>query len=134
MYEFGGGKVTEHLGGIYEFLSKKKMESLQQLEVSAKPQSAETAEKPEISENKLSYLEQKEQNRQIRKLERQIEESENKITQKEEKLSAMEQELSTPEGAKNVDLLQKYLEAKNKLDREMNNWERLTLELEKFKV
>lgn len=132
VYEFGGGKVTEHLGGIYEFLSKKKMESLQQLEVSAKPQSAETAEKPEISENKLSYLEQKEQNRQIRKLERQIEESENKITQKEEKLSAMEQELSTPEGAKNVDLLQKYLEAKNKLDREMNNWERLTLELEKF--
>lgn len=134
VYEFGGGKVIEHLGGIYEFLSKKKMESLQQLEVSAKPQSAEMAEKPEISENKLSYLEQKEQNRQIRKLERQIEESENKITQKEEKLSAMEQELSTPEGAKNVDLLQKYLEAKNKLDREMNNWERLTLELEKFRV
>lgn len=134
VYEFGGGKVTEHLGGIYEFLSKKKMESLQQLEVSAKPQSAETAEKPEISENKLSYLEQKEQNRQIRKLERQIEETENKIAALEEKISDFEAQLSTPEGAANLDLLQTYLETKNKLDREMNNWGQLTLEIDKFKV
>lgn len=132
VYEFGGGKVTEHLGGIYDFLSKKKMESLQQLEISEKPQDAESENKAEISENKLSYLEQKELNRKIRKLERQIEESENKIAKLEEEISNFETRLSTPEGAANFELMQTYLETKNKLDRHMNNWEQLTLELEEL--
>lgn len=132
VYEFGGGKVTEHLGGIYDFLSKKKMESLQQLEISEKPQDAESENKAEISENKLSYLEQKELNRKIRKLERQIEESEDKIAKLEEEISNFETRLSTPEGAADFELMQTYLETKNKLNRAMNNWEQLTLELEEL--
>ena len=132
VYEFGGGKVTEHLGVIYDFLSKKKMESLQQLEISEKPQDAESENKAEISENKLSYLEQKELNRKIRKLERQIEESEDKIAKLEEEISNFETRLSTPEGAADFELMQTYLETKNKLNRAMNNWEQLTLELEEL--
>ena len=60
-------------------------------------------------------------------------EAENKITELETKIAAFEQELSTPEGAKNVELLQMYLETKVTLDRVMENWEGLTLELEERK-
>jgi ATP-binding cassette subfamily F protein 3 len=136
VYEFGGGKVVEHLGGIYDFLSKKKMETLQQLEAAApKPHQGGLSPdvKPDISENKLSYQEQKEHNRQIRKLEKDINEAENKITELETKLADFEQELSTPEGAKNVELLQTYLKTKAKLDGVMYSWEELTLELEEKK-
>ena len=132
VYEFGGGKVVEHLGGIYDFLSKKKLENLQQLEFSQKSaqQTTATVAKAEISENKLSYQEQKELNRQLRKIEKQIEEAEHNVAKLEKSLGEMESELATPEGASNVELLQKYLETKTKLDWAMNNWEQLTLELE----
>jgi ATP-binding cassette subfamily F protein 3 len=136
VYEFGGGKVTEHLGGIYDFLSKKRLETLQQLEVAApKPSQGgfPAEDKPEISENKLSYQDQKEYNRQLRKLEKEIAEAENKITELESKISDFEAQLSTPEGAANIELMQTYLETKAKLDRTMNNWERSALELEKKK-
>ncbi|MDO5665940.1 MAG: ABC-F family ATP-binding cassette domain-containing protein [Bacteroidia bacterium] len=134
IYEFGGGKVLEHIGGIYDFLSKKKLENLQQLELSKSPTSVKSEEKQEvISETKLSYQEQKERNREIRKIEKQIEEAENKITTLEQKIEALEVKLATPEGATDFELLQNYLEVKNKLDLAMNNWERLTLELEKSK-
>ena len=135
IYEFGGGKVLEHIGGIYDFLSKKRLENLQQLELSKSPVPSKQKEKEEsISENKLSYQEQKEQNRLIKRKEKEIQEAEEKITKLDERISEMEIQLSTPEGASDLDLLQKYLETKNKLDVVMNNWERLTLELEDLKT
>lgn len=132
VYEFGGGKVKEHLGGIYDFLSSKKLENLQQLELSVSPGSKSKTpqtdeEKP--TESKLSYQEQKELNRKQRKLEKQIEEAENKIESLENKLSEMEAELSTPEGAGNTELLQKYLDTKARLDQTMLHWEQLQSEL-----
>ncbi len=134
IYEFGGGKVLEHIGGIYDFLSKKKLENLQQLELSKSPTPSKSNDKQElVSENKLSYQEQKEQNRLIKRKEKEVHEAEEKITKLEERISEMETQLSTPEGASDFDLLQKYLETKNKLDTVMNNWERLTLELEEIK-
>jgi len=132
VYEFGGGKVREHIGGIYDFLSKKKMETLQQLELSVSPTVRREEKREDPSENKLSYQEQKEQNRQQRRLEKQVEEAEKKVASLEEKLKAMEVQLSTPEGASDMDLLQKYLEVKARLDQAMNNWERATTELETF--
>lgn len=134
VYEFSGGGVREHMGGIYDFLSKKKLENLQQLELSKSPATSKQKEKEEhLSENKLSYQEQKEQNRLIKRKEKEVQEAEEKITKMEERLSEMETQLSTPEGAVNFDLLQKYLETKNKLDAVMNKWERITLELENLK-
>ncbi|MDR1744091.1 MAG: ABC-F family ATP-binding cassette domain-containing protein [Dysgonamonadaceae bacterium] len=130
VYEFGGGKVVEHLGGIYDFLSKKKLENLRQLEFSTKTSASAVEDKTDLSENKFSYQEQKAQNRRLRKLEKQVEEVENRISDLEHALSKMETELATPEGATNFNLLQKYLETKSKLDQTMNNWEHLTLELE----
>jgi len=129
VYEFGGGKVREHIGGIYDFLSKKKMETLQQLELSVSPTARREEKREDPSENKLSY---QEQNRQQRRLEKQVEEAEKKVASLEEKLKAMEVQLSTPEGASDMDLLQKYLEVKARLDQAMNNWERATTELETF--
>jgi ATP-binding cassette subfamily F protein 3 len=133
VYEFGGGKVTEHLGGIYDFLSKKRLENLQQLELStsaaAKAEKKQKQEQEQPSENKLSYQEQKELNRKQRRLEKLIEEAENKIETLEKKISEMETELSTSEGASDTDLLQKYLEAQSRLDRTMQNWEQWQNEL-----
>lgn len=132
VYEFGGGRVREHIGGIYNFLAMKKMETLQQLELSASPTTKREEKREEPSENKLSYQEQKELNRQQRRLEKQVEEAEQKVASLEEKLKAMEEQLATPKGASDMDLLQKYLEVKARLDQAMNNWERTTTELEKF--
>ena len=132
VYEFGNGKVREHIGGIYNFLSKKKMETLQQLELSASPTSRKEEKREEPSENKLSYQEQKEQNRQQRRLEKQVAEAEQKVASLEVKLKKMEEQLATPEGASNMELLQQYLEVKARLDQAMNNWERATTELETF--
>ncbi len=132
VYEFGNGMVLEHLGGIYDFLSKKKLESLQQLEVNNTNTPKSEVKQTQPSDSKLSYQEQKEQNRKQRKLERQIEETESRIELLEKKIYTMETELATPEGASNVEMLQAYLDTKTNLDRIMNNWERLTLELESF--
>ena len=148
VYEFGGGKVTEHIGGIYDYLQKKKLDNLQQLELSKSPTetgqgaSSPKKEQKEVgstpagennsTETKLSYQEQKELNRRKRRLEKQIEEAESEIEIIETALAAMEEELATPEGASNAGMLQNYLETKTKLGRIMNNWERFTLELEKF--
>ena len=147
VYEFGGGRVTEHIGGIYDYLATKKLDNLQQLELSKSPattgrntSSPEKEEKPnkreevanEAAGQKLSYQEQKELNRRQRRLEKQIEEAESEIETLEATLAAMEEELATPEGATNTTMIQNYLEIKKKLDRIMNNWERFTLELEEF--
>ena len=129
VYEFGGGRVTEHMGGIYDFLAKKKLDTLQQLELSASTTKKEEKEE-QPSENKLSYRKQKEQNRQQRKIEKQVEEAEKKVALLEKKLKAMEEQLATPEGAGDMELLQQYLETKGQLEKAMNNWERWTLELE----
>ena len=95
VYEFGGGVVKEHIGGIYDFLQKKKIESLNELQLSASPTvSATKKEEPEtVSENKLSYEAQKELNKKIRKLEKRIADCEQKI----EKL-----EISMPGNARPV--------------------------------
>ncbi len=147
VYEFGGGKVREHIGGIHDYLSAKKLDNLQQLELSKSPattqQAASSSKKEEkqgkgeaaageATEQKLSYQEQKELNRRQRRLEKQIEEAENEVEALEATLASMEQELATPEGASNVTMLQNYLETKAKMDRILNNWERLTLELERL--
>jgi len=134
VYEFGEKKVTEHLGGIYDFLAKKKLDNLQQLETSLSTSPVRTEDKTNDRkrENKLSYQEQKERNRQIRKLEKELQETEDKITSMEEKLSSIETELITPEGASNATLVQSYIDLKNKITASMNIWERLALEIEKL--
>lgn len=133
IYEFDRGKVIEHLGGIYDFMAKKKLENQQQPETSIQNSYVRIEEKTnnQKRKNKLSYHKQKERNRQIRKLEKKIQETEEEITKMEED-SSIQSELTTPEGASNVSLLQSYIDLKNKITISMNIWEKLTLEMEKL--
>ncbi len=134
VYEFGRGKVIENLGGIYDFLSKKKLETLRQLEISVSSSRNGLVEDNEITstENKLSYQQQKEFNKQKRKVERQIEDAETSIEQLESKIEAIENKLSTPEGASNVELMKDYSDTKEKLEMVVKEWENLMVELEAF--
>ncbi len=134
VYEFGGGKVLEHMGGIYDFLEKKNMESLQQLELSSNhATSTEKDSKKLASENKLSYEEQKERNRVIRRLERKVEDLEKEIHQLELKTNKIETKLSTPEGAADSTLYQSHQEIQQRITDTMSNWEKALLELEEMK-
>jgi len=139
VYEFGGGRVTEYIGGIYDYLSSKRIDSLQQLELSkstaqSASQTETSAKISSSSDNRLSYQEQKELNGKIRKLERQVEEAEEKIETIENSISKMEEYLATPEGASDMEYLQKYLETKSKLDMIINKWEKSIIDLEKLQA
>ena len=130
VYEFGGGKVVEHLGGIYDFLRAKNIESLDQLSLS--PIQKE-AEQPVIKSNKDDWRERKERNKKITQLEKRIKESEGRIEKGEKRLKELDIILSTPEGAAHIDLCTEYAEIKQAMDREMEVWEQMSSDLEKLK-
>jgi ATP-binding cassette, subfamily F, member 3 len=132
VYEFGGGRVREHLGGIQYFLEKKKMDSLREIEVQAVSQ-AEAAGSKVPSENKLSYEARKEFNRQLKRLEKQVEECEAKIEILEKQVVQTEGMMVSPEGASNLALVQLHLKSKKALEEEMEVWEKATTELDALK-
>ncbi|MCC8171832.1 MAG: ABC-F family ATP-binding cassette domain-containing protein [Parabacteroides sp.] len=131
VYEFGNRQVKEHLGGIYSFLEKKKMDSLRELEKkTAVPEQADAESGEASSQNKLSYEARKEQSRAIKKAERAIAETERLIECTEKQLAELESRLSTPEGASDTGLYEAYSAAKKTLAEAMDKWTGQTLELE----
>ena len=134
VYEFGGGVVKEHIGGIYDFLQKKKIESLNELQLSASPTvSATKKEEPEtVSENKLSYEAQKELNKKIRKLEKRVADCEQKIEKLETEIGEVEADMATPEGASDMALYEKHQKLKKDLDQTVEEWETVSMELEEM--
>ena len=134
VYEFGGGVVEEHIGGIYDFLQKKKMESLNELQLSQSPatQSVKEAAAP-VSENKLSYEAQKEQNKKIRKLEKQVADCEDSISRLEQEIQAVEEQMATPEGASDMKLYERHQQLKQQVAKAEEEWETVLLELEELK-
>ena len=131
VYEFGGGKVKEHLGGIYDFLQTRQIESFRELE--AMPTKTEaigvTAVAP--SAGKLSYEEKKEQEKRIRKAERAVKDTEEKIVQLEDKIKEIEDKIAS--GAVDNDLFEEHAKTQQLLAEAMENWESATLELEELK-
>lgn len=134
VYEFGNQRIREHLGGIYDFLQRKKMDSLRELEAKRPVQLGENAANKEVSDQKLSYEERKEQQRQIKRLERAIEGSEKKITRLEKEIAAVEIDLSTEAGAADTALYEKHDRLKKELDETMELWAGQTLEKETMDV
>jgi ATP-binding cassette subfamily F protein 3 len=138
VYEFGGGCVREHLGGIYDFLNKKKLDSLNDLQKSAPSLSASPtlnasgADTPEPT-SKLSYEAQKELNKRIKKIEKQVAECEATIEQIESEIAAIEEKMATPEGAADMSLYEQHQALKQKLDSVVEEWERSSMELEEAK-
>lgn len=131
VYEFGHGRIREHLGGIYDFLERKKMENLRELErrntsVSPSPSAAvapkEMHAEPERSAQKLSYEEQKEQARRLRKLEKAVADCEREIANMEHKISELEARMATPEGAADASLFTEHDNLQKALSDAMDRW------------
>lgn len=132
VYEFGGGRVKEHLGGIYEFLERKKLENLQQLEISDKKEKEELPTE-EKEQSRLSYEERKELNRQIKRIEKQLTEIESSIERKEAEIASLEIQMSMPEGASDATLFERHGLLNKELQKDMKRWEDVTLELEEMR-
>ena len=132
VYEFGNQRVVEHLGGIYEFLEKKKMDSLRELERSTQAASLVADTDVQPTQNKLSYEARKEQSKAIKKVEKAVAEAENKITELENSIAAIEARLATPEGASDTSLYNDYSSLKKELSDTIDTWTELTMELEEL--
>ncbi|NOQ24541.1 MAG: ATP-binding cassette domain-containing protein [Bacteroidales bacterium] len=132
VYEFRDKKVREHIGGIYNFLRKRKLENLKEIERKEKQVSQNKVKKN--SDSKQSYLERKEFEKQIRKVENVVKESESKIENIELEMEQISNILSDPEKMNDdQSLFSKYEDLKKKLEAEMENWEKLTEEVEELK-
>ncbi|OUO54280.1 glycosyl transferase family 2 [Parabacteroides sp. An277] len=133
VYEFGHQRVKEHLGGIYDFLEKKKLESLQELEKNTTMQKQTNAESPSSSDSKLNYEARKELNRQIKRQEKLVAEAEHRIEELEQSITELETRLASPEGASDPSLYTQYAEQKRALSEAMDQWTEQTLQLEEMK-
>nr|WP_221411479.1 ABC-F family ATP-binding cassette domain-containing protein [Dysgonomonas sp. 216] len=130
VYEFGGGRVKEHLGGIYEFLERKKMDSLHELELKQVETKANIQVEETVSDNKLSYEERKERSRIIKRVEKQVAEAELNIEKMEQEVAEIETLLAKPENVSDTALYEKHGSIKKQLEHEMIRWEELSSELE----
>ena len=132
VYEFGGGRVREHLGGIYDFLAKKKIDSLAELQLSASPTVQKTEAQP-VSESKLNYEAQKELAKKMRRIEKQVADCEQRIERLEQDIAALEARMATPEGASDMKLYEQHAALKKDMDAVVEEWEAASLELEELK-
>lgn len=159
VYEFGGGKVREHLGGIYDFLQKKQIESLNQLgqhltstgspshtteksfKVTESPQAATVPSSSAAGRldltNKtqalLSYAELKEHNKSIKKAKKAVETAEQRVTKLEEQIAEIETKLSLPENASDTTLFKQYGELKSQLTIAEDEWTEASMKLEELR-
>ncbi len=133
VYEFGGGLVKEHLGGIYDFLQRKNIESLNDLQkpsLSTSSTMVSSVEEKTGASNRLSYEQQKEQQKKVRRLEKAVEQCEARIGELEAAVKMLEDQLATPEGAADVSIYERHGALKKQLDEAVNAWEEASLELE----
>ena len=133
VYEFGNQKVVEHLGGIYNFLEHKKMDSLRELERSTGTSTSTSGTgEAQVSQNKLSYEARKELSKAIKKAEKVVAEAEARISELENGIAVIEAKLATPEGASDASLYGEYSALKKELSDAMDLWTERTMELEEL--
>ena len=138
VYEFGGGKVREHLGGIYDWLKSplqlpRKGESAENLSLTSSKSNNNQNVSPLPSEGSgeaSSYAERKEQQKKIRKAQRAVDDSEAKIAKLEARKSELDELLMAPENASNMELVTEYTNLQRELDEENERWLILSEELE----
>ena len=137
VYEFGGGRVREHLGGIYDFLRDRKIESLDQLGAQPannnKENQVAAAATPSHQSSKQNYAERKEMQKRISRAEKAVKESESKIEKMEERIRELDELLMQPEKASDMTLVTEYTSTKRCLDEESERWMTLSEELEELK-
>ena len=141
VYEFGGGKVRECLGGIYEFLEKKKLASLQELELSKSAPSDQTAPpapvessvgatKPE--QRKLTYAEQRERDKMLRRAAKKVAEAEGAVSEAESALADIEAKIAA--GSVENDIFNQHQAATRRVETAMSLWELACQELDELKA
>ncbi len=134
VYEFGGGVVKEHLGGIYDFLSSKHIESLNELHsLRPEPVAAVQGEKPE-NQKRMSYEQQKELQKKLRKLEKEVAACENRVSELEQQIADVENKLATAEGASDVSLYELHGTLKKQMDEAVDAWEAASEALDEAKA
>lgn len=143
VYEFGGGQVKEHLGGIYDFIRSHAQamgddadnHSIDSL-LHTNTQSGASQPLPTTSKTEKSgaeeYLQRKEQQKKVRKLKRSIEESEAKIASMEKRIAELNTILSQPENASNMELVTEYTSVQRALDAENERWMELNEKMEEL--
>jgi ATP-binding cassette subfamily F protein 3 len=135
VYEFRNKKIKQHLGGIYDFLQRKKMESLKELEMAGKKASAQKNNRKQKSggNGELSYEERKEVSKNIAKFEKKVDETEAEIEKLETEISEMDELMSSSEVVDNQSVFDEYDELKARLETTMEKWESEHKELEDWK-
>lgn len=134
VYEFGGGRVKEHLGGIYDYLRSHDADTIH----AALSANAHTPDKTVIpsevkeANGRQNYAEHKEQQKKIRKAERAVKETEEKVARLEIRKTELDKLLAKPDNAANMDLIAEYTDIMQQLDKENERWMVLSEELEKI--
>lgn len=149
VYEFGGGRVKECLGGIYEFLEKKKLDSLAQLELSKSPVAqsqpsrqvkapqpavqpvAAEEKQPQAPQRKMSYAEQREHEKMVKRARRKVEEAEAEIARIEAEIADVEGKIAA--GETDAEIFNRHAALTKSLENAMSLWELASMELENFK-
>ena len=142
VFEFGGGRVREHIGGIYDFLREKApLSSTEGTTIDTVLHLKDkTNEPPTVAIEKTpsgggqAYAAHKEQQKRLRKAERAVEDSEMKIARMEQRLKELDQLLMDPEKASDMVLVTEYTDVKRQLDEEVERWEQLSEELEELRI
>ena len=135
VYEFRDGRVKEHLGGIYDFLRDRQIESMREIEQKAPVVTAE--QKPKGPSGKAQYEQKREAEKQLRKAERDVEKAEQEIMALEKEIAEKDRQLADP-AAHGIDLADgsfyaHYNELKDKLNKLTYRWEELSITLENLK-
>ena len=141
VYEFGGGLVRECLGGIYEFLEKKRISSLHELELSkstgkseapktVKTEQAKSDSEPTAAKPRLSYAEQREREKTLRRLQKKVQEAEAEISRLEAEIAAIEAELAA--GSTDSELYRRHADTTKALENAMSIWELASMDVDEF--
>ena len=133
VYEFGNGKVIEHIGGIYDFLQKHHTDSIDAAtNNNPSPAASDVKVASEPSQGKQDYLEHKELQKKLNKMKKAVDKAESKIGELEKRLGELDELLLKPENSSNMEIVEQYTSIKAKLDEEVDNWEKLSEEYEQL--
>ena len=134
VYEFGGGKVVEHLGGIYDYLRARNASTIQEAIDNKTDKVTQTSAPSESNaDSKQSYLERKEWQKKLNKAEKAVKECENRIAKMEQRIKELDALLADPKNASNMELVTEYTTIKQNLDEENEQWFTLSESLSELK-
>ena len=133
VYEFGNGKVIEHIGGIYDFLQKHHTDSIDAAtNNNPSPAASDAKAASEPSQGKQNYLEHKELQKKLNKMKKAVDKAESQIGELEKRLGELDELLLKAENSSNMEIVEEYTSIKAKLDEEVDNWEKLSEEYEQL--